>query len=87
MPEKELKVIKKVVEMLHNASLMLDDIKDNSPVRRGKTATHLIFGAAQAINSSTFLYVSAVQAIQATQNQAMMNVLLKELHNLYVGQS
>ena len=85
VPEKELKVIKKVVQMLHNASLMLDDIKDNSPLRRGKTATHLIFGTAQAINSSTFLYVSAVQAIQATQNQAMMNVLLEELQNLYVG--
>ena len=87
VPEKELKAIKKVVEMLHNASLMLDDIEDNSPLRRGKTATRLIFGSAQAINSSTFLYLSAVQAIQAMQNQAMMNVLLEELQNLYVGQS
>ena len=87
VPEKELKVIKNVVEMLHNASLVLDDIEDNSPLRRGKTATHLVFGSAQAINSSTFLYVSAVQAIQATQNQAMMNALLEELENLYVGQS
>ena len=87
VPEKELKVIKKVAEMLHSASLMLDDIEDNSPLRRGKTATHLIFGSAQAINSSTFLYLSAVQAIQATQNQVMMSVLLEELQNLYVGQS
>ena len=87
VPEKELKVIKKVVEMLHNASLMLDDIEDNSPLRRGRVATHLIFGSAQAINSSTFLYVSAVQAIQAMQNQEMVNVLLEELQNLYVGQS
>ena len=84
VPEKELHLIKKVAEMLHNASLILDDIEDNSPLRRGKTATHLIFGSAQAINSSTFLYVSA---IQATQNQAMMNVLLEGLRNLYVGQS
>ena len=87
VPEKELKVIKKVAKVLHNASLILDDIEDNSPLRRGKTATHLIFGSAQAINSSTFLYVSAVQEIQATQNQAMMDVLLDELQNLYVGQS
>ena len=68
VPEIELKVIKKVTEILHNASLMLDDIENSSPLRQEKTATHLIFSSAQAINSSTFLYVSAVQAIRATQN-------------------
>jgi len=45
-----------LVEFPHNASLIHDDIEDNSEARRGKPATHLLFGADVAINSGTFLY-------------------------------
>ena len=83
----KLVTIKSVVEMLHNSSLILDDIEDNSLLRRGKTATHKVFGSAQSINSATYFYVTAVQAINLLKDQAMMNILLKELESLFVGQS
>ncbi|MCJ1270922.1 hypothetical protein MMC22_010819 [Lobaria immixta] len=87
VPQKKLIVIKNVIEMLHNSSLILDDIEDDSNLRRGKTATHKIFGTAQAINSANFLFVAALQAIKALKNESVVTVVLDELKNLFMGQS
>jgi ophiobolin F synthase len=85
--EKGLAMINRIIKNLHNSSLILDDIEDNSPLRRGKTATHIIFGREQAINSATYLFVSAAQEIHATGNSDLTAVMLEELQNLFVGQS
>ena len=45
-----------LVEFPHNASLIHDDIEDNSDERRGKPAVHLVYGTDTAINSGAFLY-------------------------------
>jgi octaprenyl-diphosphate synthase len=45
-----------LVEFCHNASLIHDDIEDNSDERRGKSAVHIIHGVDAAINSGCFLY-------------------------------
>jgi octaprenyl-diphosphate synthase len=45
-----------LVELPHNASLIHDDIEDNSDERRGKPAAHILFGTDTAINSGCFLY-------------------------------
>jgi len=45
-----------LVEFCHNASLIHDDIEDNSDERRGKPAVHIIHGVDTAINSGCFLY-------------------------------
>lgn len=42
--EKRVLVIKEIIGMLHNASLLVDDIEDNSVLRRGKSAAHLVYG-------------------------------------------
>lgn len=36
--------IAEIVQLLHNASLLLDDIEDNSTLRRGIPAAHKIYG-------------------------------------------
>jgi octaprenyl-diphosphate synthase len=45
-----------LVEFSHNASLIHDDIEDNSDERRGKPAVHLLYGADTAINGGCFMY-------------------------------
>ena len=39
-----------IVKLLHNASLLLDDIQDNSDLRRGKVCAHKIYGIPATIN-------------------------------------
>ncbi|KAH2594826.1 hypothetical protein KXW93_002180 [Aspergillus fumigatus] len=56
IPEDKLDVIKRVVGLLHSASLLIDDIQDSSKLRRGFPVAHSIFGIAQTINSANFAY-------------------------------
>ncbi|KAI6774713.1 hypothetical protein HG530_001471 [Fusarium avenaceum] len=64
VPEDKTSVIKEVIGMLHNSSLIIDDFQDNSPLRRGKPSTHTVFGPAQAINTATYIIVKAIKKTQ-----------------------
>ncbi|KAF5708819.1 gibberellin cluster-GGPP-synthase [Fusarium globosum] len=64
VPEDKAQVIKDVIDMLHNSSLIIDDFQDGSPLRRGKPSTHTVFGPAQAINTATYIIVKAIERIQ-----------------------
>jgi octaprenyl-diphosphate synthase len=54
-----------LVEFCHNASLIHDDIEDNSDERRGKPAVHKIYGEDAAINAGSFLYFLPLACIDA----------------------
>ena len=54
-----------LVEFCHNASLIHDDIEDNSDERRGKPAVHLLYGMDTAINSGAFLYFLPLACLSA----------------------
>ena len=45
-----------IVECVHNGTLMVDDIEDDSDLRRGKPAVHKLFGTDVAINAGNALY-------------------------------
>jgi geranylgeranyl diphosphate synthase type I len=51
------------VELLHNFSLVHDDIQDHSPKRHGRATLWTKWGAAMAINAGDALFVLANQAI------------------------
>lgn len=51
------------VELVHNFSLVHDDIQDNSPKRRGRSTVWVKWGAPMAINAGDALFVIANQAI------------------------
>lgn len=86
IPSGIMNTITAVVNDLHTSSLILDDIQDSSPLRRGHPAAHKVFGTAQSINSATYLYVKATTKIHNLGNPQMMAVFLEELHSLFVGQ-
>ncbi|MBI4020970.1 MAG: polyprenyl synthetase family protein [Candidatus Aenigmarchaeota archaeon] len=43
-------------ELVHNGTLIIDDIEDGGEVRRGKPCLHKIYGIDIAINAGNFLY-------------------------------
>ncbi|KAE8152335.1 isoprenoid synthase domain-containing protein [Aspergillus avenaceus] len=87
LPDRMVTRIKSVAETLHNASLMLDDIEDSSPLRRGRPATHTIFGPDQTINSANYLLVQAMDQVRQLDNMQCMDVFVEEMRNLFIGQS
>lgn len=44
------------IEVLHNSSLIIDDIEDNSLKRREKDAVHIMYGVDIAINAGNYAY-------------------------------
>jgi geranylgeranyl diphosphate synthase, type I len=51
------------VELVHNFSLIHDDIQDNSPTRRGRLTVWKKYGAPMAINAGDALFTIASQAM------------------------
>lgn len=86
VPEQSLETITRVIAMLHNASLLIDDVQDNSVLRRGIPVAHNIFGTAQTINSANYVYFLALQEVRKLNSPAAMEIYTEELLNLHKGQ-
>jgi octaprenyl-diphosphate synthase len=81
-----------LAEFCHNASLIHDDIEDNSERRRGKPAVHLIYGTDAAINSGSFLYFLPLSCIDsweapAERKEPVRAVWGEYLRRLHLGQA
>ena len=63
MPPSKLDVIRKVVRMLHTASLLMDDVEDSSDLRRGIPVAHRIYGIPQTINTANYVYFLVFEEI------------------------
>lgn len=72
------------VELVHNFSLVHDDIQDNSPKRRGRDTTWVKWGAPMAINAGDALFVMSNQAIIDLKDKYPSEVVVRAaeiLHN------
>ena len=68
------------IELLHNFSLLHDDIQDNSPLRRGRPTVWMKWGVAQAINAGDAMFTLAHLAPHAlTQRGVPAQVALRAL--------
>ncbi|KAI8339135.1 geranylgeranyl pyrophosphate synthase [Chlamydoabsidia padenii] len=86
VPTSTLQVITEVTEMLHNASLMIDDVQDGSHLRRSIPAAHEIYGIPQTINCANYICFLALKRIVELGNPLMVTIFTEELLNLYQGQ-
>lgn len=71
---KYIKIIQAIIADLHNASLLVDDIEDNSKLRRGIPVAHSIFGVAPVINTANYVYFLALERCHALGNDDAMKV-------------
>ncbi|KAI5981298.1 isoprenoid synthase domain-containing protein [Pisolithus marmoratus] len=77
VPKRKLDVIARVVDTVHNASLMLDDIEDDSDLRRGRPAAHKVYGIPQTINSANYAWWLAFQQLASIREPPTENVEAK----------
>jgi geranylgeranyl diphosphate synthase type I len=59
------------IELIHNFSLIHDDIEDNSPVRRHRPTVWSLWGQAQAINVGDGLFAISRLALQSLKDQTL----------------
>jgi geranylgeranyl diphosphate synthase type I len=65
------------VEVLHNFSLIHDDIQDNSQQRRGRPTVWSLWGMPQAINAGDTLFALAHMALEKLEETASSQVYLQ----------
>jgi geranylgeranyl diphosphate synthase type I len=77
------------VELLHNASLVHDDIQDGDRMRRGKAALWARYGSAQAISAGDLLLMLPFRALghyPVTQQAALVQILAEYAERTVRGQ-
>ena len=92
LTEEQTYSITPLVEFVHTASLIHDDIEDNADLRRGKPAAHITYGLDTALNAGSWLYFEAPVCInRLSAPEALKLELYKtwtnELRRLHLGQA
>lgn len=64
-----------VVEFIHTATLLHDDVVDESSLRRGRDTANAAFGNAASVLVGDFLYSRAFQMMVSVNNMRVMQVL------------
>lgn len=64
-----------VVEMIHTATLLHDDVVDESTQRRGRATANAMFGNAAAVLVGDFLYSRAFQLMVAVDRMAVLRIV------------
>jgi octaprenyl-diphosphate synthase len=64
-----------VVEFIHTATLLHDDVVDESGLRRGKATANAMFGNAAAVLVGDFVYSRAFQMMVGVENMKVLRVL------------
>ncbi|XP_041774726.1 geranylgeranyl pyrophosphate synthase [Anopheles merus] len=86
IPNDKLAAISEIVQMLHNSSLLIDDIEDNSILRRGIPVAHKIYGVASTINAANYVLFLALEKVQQLGHPDATRVYTEQLLELHRGQ-
>ena len=88
----EIYTLTPLIEGIHTASLIHDDIEDNSELRRGQPAAHVAYGLDSALNSGSWLYFQALGSLEAYRAPANIKLdlyaaALTHIRALHEGQA
>jgi octaprenyl-diphosphate synthase len=75
-----------VVEFIHTATLLHDDVVDESELRRGRKTANAAFGNAASVLVGDFLYSRAFQMMVTVQSMRVMEVLAEATNTIAEGE-
>ncbi|MBI2011148.1 polyprenyl synthetase family protein [Candidatus Daviesbacteria bacterium] len=82
-----------LIELIHNGSLIVDDIEDSSDERRGARSIHLSYGVDIALNAGNFIYFYPLHILKKSkinlskvQIFKIYQIYIDELIKLHLGQ-
>jgi len=78
--------LQKVVEYIHNSSLLHDDLIDGSPLRRGKTAAWKNYGPDHAVLAGDFLLAKVISLLSKNTNIELVSYTADVIMNLIEGE-
>lgn len=75
-----------VVEFIHTATLLHDDVVDESALRRGRATANTLFGNAASVLVGDFVYSRAFQMMVGVQNMRVMDILAEATNIIAEGE-
>ena len=69
-------------ELAHNGTIIVDDVEDSSPLRRGKPTLHLLYGMDVAVNAGNLLYFLPL-ALLFNKKQKLPEKTIVKLYNVF----
>jgi octaprenyl-diphosphate synthase len=75
-----------VIEFIHTATLLHDDVVDESELRRGRKTSNAEFGNAASVLVGDFLYSRAVQMMVGVRDMRVMEVLAQATNTIAEGE-
>ncbi len=75
-----------VIEFIHTATLLHDDVVDESDLRRSKPTANAVFGNAASVLVGDFLYSRSFQMMVKINNMAVMKVLSQATNIISEGE-
>lgn len=75
-----------ITEMIHTASLLHDDVLDDSDTRRGRPTAHVQFGNKVAILAGDFLLARSSLALAQLENLEVIQLLSTTIEHLVKGE-
>ena len=75
-----------IVEFIHTATLLHDDVVDESAMRHGKSTANHLFGNAGSVLVGDFLYSRAFQMMVKLQNMHVMHILSEATNIISEGE-
>lgn len=75
-----------VIEFIHTATLLHDDVVDESALRRGRATANTLFGNAASVLVGDFVYSRAFQMMVGVQNMRVMDILAEATNIIAEGE-
>jgi all-trans-nonaprenyl-diphosphate synthase len=75
-----------ITEMIHTASLVHDDVVDESDMRRGVPTVHSLFGSRIAVLAGDFLFAQSSWYLANLDNLAVVKLLSEVIMDLATGE-
>ncbi len=75
-----------IIEFIHTATLLHDDVVDESALRRGQKTAHSVFGNAASVLVGDFLYSRSFQMMVKIKSMRIMHVLAETTNTIAEGE-
>ncbi|OBA27251.1 terpenoid synthase [Hanseniaspora valbyensis NRRL Y-1626] len=91
-------IISKFIDLLHNSSLLIDDIEDSSKTRRNEPCAYIQYGVALTLNCGTFgifkgvdelitcMDSDSIEGLTTEMKYEILKIINEEIMHLHIGQ-
>ena len=85
-PHKNQTLLAAIIEFIHTATLLHDDVVDESDMRRGRETANEVFGNAASVLVGDYLYSRAFQMMVEVSSMRVMEILSRTTNQIAEGE-